>query len=518
MARNHLEMKKIIELMRLKWECNCSNRAIARSLNVSDSTVGDCLQRLKKAGVDWPLPDDLTEEVLEARLYPFNTRIDAEKKGNIDHHYIHKELKRKNVTLLLLWNEYKEKYPGGLSYSRFCAFYREWQKQKDVWMHQTHKAGEKLFVDYAGHTMPIVNQATGEIRDAQIFVATLGASNFTYVEATWTQTLPDWIQSHVNAFEFFQGCPEIIVPDNLLSGVSKAHRYEPKINSSYHDMSVHYGVAIIPARARTPKDKAKVEQGVQQVERQILAPLRNHTFFSLAELNQSIRRLLDELNKRPFQKIPGSRLSQFLEIEKPALKPLPSTRYSYAEWKKVKAGFNYHIEIEKHHYSVPFSLVKKDLYVRYNNRTIEVFHQNKRIASHVRSYIAHGYTTDKLHMPPHHKHQADWTPERIVSWGKTIGSETAYVVEKIMKSRQHPQQGFRSCLGILRFDKQYGKERLEAACKRAHTIGAYSYKSIESILKNNLDSKPSPESSSNSTTGSTHTELHEYIRGQEYFQ
>ena len=510
-------MKKIKELMRLKWECGCSNRAIARSLNVSDSTIGDCLQRIKAAGLDWPLPDDLAEEALEEKLYSKIHKIDAEKKGEIDYCYIHKELKRKNVTLRLLWGEYKAKHPQGLSYSRFCGTYREWQKQKDVWMHQTHKAGEKLFVDYAGHTMPVVNQTTGEVKEAQIFVATLGASTFTYAEATWTQALPDWIQSHVNAFEFLSGCPEIVVPDNLLSGVSKAHRYEPKINSSYHDMSVHYGVAIIPTRVRAPKDKSRVENGVLQVERQILAPLRNHTFFSLADLNQEIRRLLDELNHRPFQKLPGSRFSQFMEIDKPALKPLPLTRYSYAEWKKVKAGFNYHIEIEKHHYSVPFTLAKKDLYVRYNNRTIEIFHQNKRMASHVRSYIAQGYTTDKLHMPPHHKHQADWTPERIVSWGKTIGCETAYVVEEIMKSREHPQQGFRACLGILRFDKRYGKERLEAACKRAHAIGTYSYKSIESILKNNLENKPFPQSSSTPAAASA-AEPHEYIRGREYFQ
>lgn len=240
-----------------------------------------------------------------------------------------------------------------------------------MWMYQTHKAGEKLFVDYAGHTMPIIDQTTGEVKEAQIFVATLGASSFTFVEATWTQSLPDWIQSHIHAFEFFEGCTEIVVPDNLKSGVTKAHRYEPDINSSYHDMATHYGVAIIPTRVRSPKDKSKVENGVQQVERHILARLRNRKFFSLMELNHAIRPLLDELNQRPFQKLPGSRLSQFLDIDKPALKPLPAMRHTYAAWKKVKAEFNYHIEVEKHHYSVPFTLVKKELHVRYNNRMVE---------------------------------------------------------------------------------------------------------------------------------------------------
>ncbi len=517
MSRNHLPMKKIREIMRLRWECECSYRAIAQSIGVSDSTISDCMQRIKLAGLSWPLPDNLTDEQLEAKLYPPNIKIDEEKKGEIDWAFIHKELKRKNVTVRLLWLEYKEKYPEGLRYSRFCGLYRDWKKIKDVWMHQTHKAGEKLFVDYAGHTMPIIDQATGEVKEAQIFVAALGASSFIFTEATWTQSLPDWIQSHIHAFEFFEGCPEIVVPDNLKSGVTKTHRYEPEINSSYHDMAVHYGVAVVPARVNSPKDKSKVENGVQQVERQILAPLRNQKFFSLMELNQAIRPLLDELNQRPFQKLPGSRLSQFLDIDKPALKPLPATRYVYAAWKKVKAGFNYHIEVEKHHYSVPFTLVKKELHVRYNNRTVEIFHHNNRIASHIRSHVPSGYTTNKLHMPANHQHQSEWTPERIVSWAGKIGNETACFVKGLMSSRQHPEQGFKVCMGILRFEKSYGKERLEAACKRACALGVYSYKRIESILKNNLENKPLPGESLDSTPKKTQN-AHEYVRGQNYYQ
>jgi transposase len=516
MARKHLKMKKIKEIMRLKWECGCSHRAIARSIGVSDSTVGDCIERIQMADLSWPLPDELTDEQLETKLYPPKIKLDAEKKGSIDWEMIHKELKRKNVTIKLLWREYKEKYPEGLRYSQFCNLYRDWRKIKDVWMRQTHKAGEKLFVDYAGHTIPIIDQETGEIKESQIFVATLGASNYTFAEATATQSLPEWIQSHIHAFEFFGGCTEILVPDNLKSGVTKPHRYEPDINSSYHDMAAHYGVAIIPARVKTPKDKSKVENGVLQVEQQVLARLRNRKFFSLMELNQAIKPLLDELNQGAFQKMTGSRLSQFLEIDKPALKPLPATRYQYAAWKKVKAGLNYHIELEKHHYSVPFTLVKEELHVRYNNRTVEIFHHNNRIASHIRSFVINGYTTDKLHMPANHLHQIEWTPERIETWAEKIGIETAHFVKALMASRQHPQQGFKACMGILRFEKSYGKERLEAACKRACALGTYSYKSIESILKNNLDGKPLPGDLLSSSK--TPFKSHEYVRGQHYYQ
>jgi transposase len=317
-----------------------------------------------------------------------------------------------------------------------------------------------------------------------------------------------------NAFEFFEGCPEIVVPDNLKSGVHKAHLYEPDINPTYQDMASYYGIAIIPARARSPKDKAKVENGVQQVERQILAKLRNRTFLSLPELNEALRPLLDELNQRPFQKLVGSRLSQFQEIEKPALKPLPATRYEYAEWKKVKAGFNYHVEIDKHFYSVPFTLIKKDLYVRYDTKIIEVFYQTKRVASHIRSYGAYGYTTDPLHMPKSHQRHAEWTPERIATWAKKMGEATAQLVDAIMAARSHPQQGFRSCVGILRLAKSYGEDRLELACKRALHIGAHRYKSVESILKNKLDQQPLPSASQEEGPPNSH----EYIRGQNYFK
>jgi transposase len=508
-------MRKIREILRLRFDCKRSYQEIAKSIGISSSTVYDCIARAKDADLSWPLSCEFTDEDLETKLYPQAQKITPDQRGVIDLHYIHKELKRKHVTLRLLWSEYKEQYPQGIGYSQFCDVYRGWHKTLDVWMRQTHKAGEKLFVDYAGQTMPVIaNSSTGEIGEAQIFVATLGASSFIYTEATWTQSLPDWIQSHVNTFEYLEGCTEIVVPDNLKSGIQKSHLYEPDINPTYQNMATYYGVAIIPTRVNSPKDKAKVENGVQQVERQILAKLRNRVFLSLAELNQAIRPLLDELNQRPFQKMPGSRLSHFLELDKPALKPLPATRYEYAEWKKAKAGFNYHIELDKHFYSVPFALVKKELYVRYDTKIVEIFYQNKRVASHIRNYGVYGYTTDSAHMPKNHQRQAEWTPERIVSWAKGIGQATAQLIEGVMSSRSHPQQGFRSCVGILRLGKSYGEARLESACKRALHIGAYSYKSVESILKNKLDQHHLPTTPQEETL----LDSHEYIRGQNYFE
>lgn len=506
-------MRKIKEILRLKWECHCSNHLIACSVGVSSSTVSECLRRARMANLTWPLPTEYDDAQLEQLLYPPASKITPADQGEIDWIHIHKELKRKAVTLMLLWQEYKQKYPRGIGYSRFCECYRAWSGQLDLWMRQSHKVGEKAFVDYAGMKIPIViNRTTGELREAEIFVMALGASNYTFAEATFSQQLSDWIGSHVRAFEFYGGIPEIIVPDNLKSGVHKAHRYEPDLNPTYQDMASHYGVAIIPTRVIAPQDKAKVENAVQQVERQILAKLRDRTFFSLHELNQAIRHLLNELNQRPFQKLPGSRQSQFEELEKPALKPLPVERYEYAEWKKVRAGADYHIELNQHYYSVPYAYAKKELDVRYTQNTVEVFYKNKRIASHLYSSQKHKHTTHKQHMPKHHQAYAEWTPERMINWAEKIGVSTAKLIEQVMASRAHPQQGFRSCLGILRLAKSYGNERLESSCLRALVIGAHSYKSIESILKNGLDQAPAREESD--TTVPT---AHEYVRGQNYF-
>lgn len=505
-------MRKIREILRLKWECHCSNHLIARSVGISSSTVSECLRRAQVAKLVWPLPEECDDLALEAQLYPPVLPIQAADKGEIDWQHIHQELKRKGVTLMLLWQEHQQAYPRGLRYSRFCECYRNWRGELDVWMRQTHKAGEKAFVDYSGMKLAMRNSLTGETVEVEIFVMALGASSYTFAEATLTQQLCDWIGSHVRAFEFFGGVAEILVPDNLLSGVTKAHRYEPEINLSYQEMASHYGVAIIPARVMTPQDKSKVENAVQQVERQILAKLRDCIFFSLLEINEAIRPLLDELNQRSFQKMTGSRKIQFDEFEKSALKPLAATRYVYAEWKKVRAGADYHIELHHHFYSVPYTYAKKELDARYTQNTVEIFYKNKRIASHLSSFKKYQHTTITEHMPKRHQAYAEWTPERLVIWAKKIGPATAQLMELVMASRAHPQQGFRSCLGILRLAKTYTDARLESSCLRAISIGAHSYKSIDSILKHGLDQTPVE-----STPETSIPDTHEYIRGENYF-
>jgi transposase len=426
---------------------------------------------------------------------------------------VNAELKRKGVTLALLWQEYKERNPDGYQYSWFCEHYEQWRGTIDLVMRQSYRAGEKMFVDYAGHTIDLISQQTGEVKSAQIFVAVLGASNYTHAEATWTQTLPDWIGSHVRAFSAFGGVPEVVVPDNLKSGVTKACYYEPDINPTYQEMASHYGIVVLPARVREPRDKAKAETGVQIIERQILAKLRNHTFFSLPELNKEIARLLAELNNKPFQKLPGSRQSLLESLDRPALKPLPSTPYQFAEWKMATVNIDYHLEIDRHYYSVPYQLVGQRLDSRVTTTTVEFFHKGKRVASHQRSYLKGRHTTVKEHMPENHRQYLSWSPERFLRWAKKIGPHTVILTEKILAARAHPQQAYRSLLGIFRLGTSYTDQRLEAACSRALVIGATSFRSIESILKNGLDSKPVPSNHDNQTD----PVQHQNIRGSAYY-
>jgi transposase len=416
------------------------------------------------------------------------------------------------VTLQLLWDEYKAANPEGFQYSWFCDSYRHWLGKVDVVMRQTHRAGEKLFVDYAGQTVPVIDPQSGEVLDAQIFVAALGASNFTYAEATWTQRLPDWIGSHVRAFNYLGSVPAIVVPDNLKSAVHLAHRYEPELNPTYAEMGQHYGVAIIPTRSARPRDKSKVEVAVLVVERWILARLRNRQFFSLAELNAAIAELLELLNNRPFKKLPGTRRSTFESLDRPALQPLPATPYQYAEWKKVRVNIDYHVAIDKHYYSVPYQLVKQQLEARITTNTVELLHKGKRVASHRRSYQPGRHTTVNAHMPKAHREYAEWTPQRLVRWARETGPATAKLVEVILTSRPHPQHGFRACLGIMRLAKNYTTPRLEAASRRALAIGSCSYKSVESILKNGLDRKPLP-----ATAIDTPAIEHDNLRGSDYY-
>jgi transposase len=505
-------MRHIREVLRLKWACGLSDRKIAQSLRISRPTVAEYVRRAQTAGLSWPLPEALDDTALEGQLFITPHHTPAARHPLPDWATVHQEHKRKGVTLFLLWQEYKALTPDGLQYSQFCAAYRRWRGQLDVVMRQYHRAGEKLCVDYAGQTIPVVNPLTGEVQDASIFIAVLGASNYTFAEATWSQTLPDWIGSHIRTFEALGGVPEVIVPDNLKAAVTRAHRYEPELNRTYADLAQHYGVAVVPTRAARPRDKAKVEVGVQIVERWILARLRHHTFFALPEVNRAIAALLVGLNQRPFKKLPGSRQSVFESLDRPALHPLPPQPYEYAEWKLVRVNIDYHVEVEGHYYSVPYALVRRQLDTRLSAQTVEVFHKGMRVASHQRSWHKGRHTPVAAHMPPAHRHYAEWTPQRLIRWAATTGEATAQVGETILASRPHPQHGFRACLGLMRLGKSYGAERLEAACQRAHALGACSYKSIASILKHDLDRQPLPQQP---VPGATTT--HANIRGPKYY-
>jgi len=486
MANKRLFMRKIKEILRLKVGLGLSARQIAKSCKVSRKAVSNCLERAKLVGISWPVPNGMGDAELEELLYT-KALSSPPDRPLPDWNMVHQELKKKSVTLNLLWEEYKEENPNGYEYSWFCKRFREWEGKIDPVMRLTHKAGEKLFVDYTGQTIPIVDRKTGEIKNAEIFVATMGASNYTYAEATWTQSLPDWIMSHVRTFVFLGGVPEIIVPDNLKSGVKNPCRYEPDINPTYNDMANHYGCAVIPARVRAPKDKAKVETSVQIVERRILAKLRNRTFFSLTEVNKAIKELLAELNNRPFQKLPDNRTVWFQNLDKPALRALPASRYEYAEWKKARVNIDYHVQVDHHFYSVPYRLIKQEVDVRLTQSVVEILHKGRRVASHYRSDQRNRYTTVNEHMPKAHQKYLEWTPERLIKWAAKSGDAVAAVVENVLASRKHVQQSFRACLGIMRLEKEYGHERLSAACTRALEIGSPSYKTIKSMLKSGMD-------------------------------
>jgi len=512
MAKERLSMRKIKEILRLKHEYNLSIRKIADSCCVGRGTVADYINRANAAQLTWPLPDHMSDQDLEALLFA-NKNKRAAKRQKPDMAYLHKELKKKGVTLQLLWYEYKQHNPDGYQYSHFCDLYKKWSAKIDVSLRQHHKAGEKLFIDYAGHTIPIKDPKTGEIQNAQVFIATFGASNYTYAEATPSQGLPHWIKSHIRAFEFFGGVPQILVPDNLKSGVTHPSKYEPDINPTYHDMASHYGVAVIPARSGKPKDKAKVESAVKFVENRIIAALRNQTFFSLFEANKAIRQKLVELNNAKFQKLDATRKELFDKVDRPALKPLPQRQYEYAEWKKARVNIDYHIEFDRHYYSVPYQLHKEQVDVRYTDTAIEILFKSKCVASHLRSYKQGGFTTCHEHMPKSHQKYLEWTPTRIISWAAKNGPKTARLVSGIMLNRSHPEQGFRASMGIMRLAKRYSPDRLENACARAISIQSYSYKSVESILKNGLDKQPLPTESDSQPSVD-----HPNIRGKHYYQ
>ncbi len=503
-------MRKIEEVLRLHFAHNRSNREIAVAVNIGRATVSDYLRRARLASLSWPLPEGMTESGLEARLFPPASAAKA-RRTEPDWAAIHREAGRKGMTLDLLWHEYRAQQPDGYQYSAFCNHYRRYAKALPVTLRQSHAPGERLFVDYSGQTVGITDPATGEIRQAQIFVAVLGASSYTYVEATWTQNLADWTGSHVRCFEWMGGVPALLVPDNLKSGVVTPNFYDPVLNPSYHDLARHYGAAILPARVRKPRDKAKVEAGVLLAQRWILARLRHQRFFSLDELNRAIRPLLIDLNQRPFKKLPGSRLSVFTEVDQAALKPLPVTRYEFAEWKVVTAGIDYHVELTGHYYSVPHGYARQKLDVRYTATTIEIFKKGERIASHPRSMSKGRHSTIDAHLAPAHQKVAGWNSQRFLDWAGKIGPHTRAAVDHLLRSRAHPQQGYRAALGLLRLAKTYGHARLEAACDRAFRIRAVTWRSIDSILKNGLERQ-------NKTSAQATLPLsHANVRGAEYY-
>jgi transposase len=486
-------MRKLKEVLRLH-SLGLSQHQIARSCSISQSTVHEYLSAAGAAGVRWPLPADWDDTQVERRLFPQRPAPAVWRKHcEPDWARIHEELQtHKDLTLQLVWQEARENDPEGYGYSRFCDLYRCWVKKLDLVLRQEHRAGEKTFVDYAGATIPIYNPEGGEPRPAAVFVAVLGASSYTFAEATSGQDLRNWIGSHMRAFEFFGGVTEVVVPDNLKSAVTHPSYYEPDLNPTYRDLAEHYGVAIIPARPYRAKDKAKAEVGVQVVQRWILAALRKRKFFSLEEVNQAIAELLVRLNQRPFRKRPGSRATLFAQLDRPALKPLPATRFQFGEWETARVNIDYHIEVERHFYSVPYALVHQEVDVHLTAETVEVLHRGVRVASHVRSYEPAKATTLTEHMPKAHQRYLGRTPSRLIEEAQQVGASTGQLVEAILAAKRHPEMGFRSCLGILRLAKTYPPERMEAAAKRCLRAHAYNFQSMDSILKNQLDRLPLP--------------------------
>ena len=510
MARERFGMRLVREILRLKQGLGRSHREVARSLGISVGAVASVVDRCRLAGVVWEDVETLSDAEVERLVYgPIGP---VQRRPGPDCLWIHTELTRPGVTLQLLHLEYLEQQPEGYRYTQFCDIYRRWRKKRRRSMRQIHRAGEKMFVDYAGQKPHIVEPSSGECIEVELFVAVLCGSNLTYAEATHTQQAPDWIASHVRAFEFFDGVAGAVVPDQLKSGVSKSCRYEPVLQRTYEDLARHYGTVILPARPASPRDKAKVETAVQIVERWILARIRNETFFSLNALNARIRELLVELNGRPMRDYGKSRLELFEMIEKQHLKPLPAERFVFATWKKARVNIDYHVPVDKHYYSVPHRLVHEQVELRVSANTVEVYHRNMRLASHRRS-LKPGFTTLPEHMPKSHRAHLEWSPSRFIRWAGKIGPHTQALVQAILSERPHPEQGYRSCLGILRLAKTYGNQRLEAACRRAVAVRARSYKHVQAILKNGLDQAPPLE-----TPAPHRPILHANVRGPEYYR
>jgi transposase len=519
MPAERLSMRQVKEILRQKWELGRSHREIAESVGVSAGSVGKVATRATRAGLTWAQVEALSEDALEVRLYGPREGAQCDR-PRPDCAYLHAERAKPGVTLELLHLEYLEKHPNGLRYTQFCDDYRQWVRRQRLSMRQVHRAGEKLFVDYSGKKPHIVDGETGELVEVELFVAVLGASNYTYAEATRTQTVGDWIGSHVRCLEFLGGVPRDLVPDQLKSGVTGACRYEPAIQRTYEEMAQHYGTTVLPARPAHPRDKAKVERAVQVAQRWILARLRHRTFFSLEELNAAIAELVADLNARTMKTYGASRRELFERIDRPALRPLPESRFVCGDWKKVAVNIDYHVDYDGHYYSVPFTRVGERLWVRATATTIEIYEdqerrEERRIVAYARSYERGRHTTLTEHMPKAHQAHAEWTPSRLQQWAAAIGPETAKLVEAILTERRHPEQGYRSCLGILRLCKRYGRDRLEAACARAVAVRARSYRHVDSILRSGLDRIPLKTAA---PADAPLPLLHANVRGRGYYQ
>jgi transposase len=514
MPQKRLTMRKLKEVLRLSW-LGLGQRQIARSCSISQSTVHEYLGAATAAGVKWPLPAEWDEQLLEQALFPRRTTPRVWRKHQEpDWSEIHREMQtNKDLTLQLVWQEHREDNPEGYGYSRFCELYGLWLSKLDLVLRQDHRAGEKMFVDYAGSTIAVHNAASGEVSQAAVFVAVLGASSYTYAEATGGQDLRNWIGSHERALAFFGGVPEVVVPDNLKSAVTRVSYWEPELNQTYRDLGEHYGTAIIPARPYRARDKAKVEVAVQVVQRWIVAALRKRKFFGLDEVNQAVGELLKRLNERPFRKRDGSRATLFSQLDRPALKPLPATGYEYGEWTTARVNLDYHIELERHYYSVPNALVHQRVDVRVTAGVVEILHRGVRVATHARSAEAGKATTVDEHRPKAHRQYLERTPSRLIAEAELVGPETGRLVTAILETRRHPEMGYRSCLGILRLAGSYPAERMEAAAKRALRARALSFQSMNSILKNQLDRMPLLDEDRPNPPAVEH----DNVRGAEYF-
>jgi transposase len=515
-------MRKIREVLRLHHERGCSQREIQASTGLSKGSVSDYLRRVRAAGITWEAARDLSDTELEARVFKAVGRLEPPARVPVDFDWVHRELRKTGVTLQTLCIEYQEgaKLCGAqrpYQYSQFCDLYSAWRSKLAITMRQVHRAGEKVFIDYSGKKPRVVDGSTGEVTEVELFVMVLGASNYTYVEATATQGSADFIDATVHGLEYFGAVPEIAVPDQLRAAVSGPDRYDPEINPAYLEMAEHYGVAVIPARPRKPRDKAKVEAGVLVAQRWILAAIRNRTFFTIAELNEALWELLERLNTRPFQKLDGCRRSAFESIDRPAMRPLPALRFERGEWKKRTVNVDYHVAFDDRYYSAPCPLIGAAVEVRATRSTVEVFHDRQRVASHARSHGPKGtYVTCREHMPKSHREYGKWPPERMQSWGRSLGPNVGKVVEAILGRYRNPEFGYRAVQALVRDAQRVGNDRLDAACARALVIAGPSgptRKSVNAILARGLEARPLPKEEPEPTSFAHH----EHIRGGDYF-